>query len=537
MQSSEICQDAPGHLTVSTVAAGSAAPFAGTDASAASKAKRILVVEDGGTLRRLLRHWLTRRGYDVAEAEDGIAALKRLQSESFDLITLDVDMPVMDGFEVCSRLREWEARRGGRSTPVVFVTGHDNLADRERGFAAGAADFLCKPMQEADFIVRIERLLAPNQQLCGLRALVVDDSPQTRKLVALNLNQYGIETIEAADGHEAFRLLEQQPGRIDLVVTDYVMPGMDGLELCRRVRKTLGLPWLPILLLSATTDREKVLQFFSAGATDYLCKPFTQEELVARIGVHMEIRRLSREHARQIAELERLNELKTNFLAIASHDLRSPLNGIIGSATVLQQAPELSPESRDMANTCANCGELLLDIINDVLALAKIEAQNSQAEFVSLDISTLVQQAGAAVRSVADAKAIRLMLPTAAGNLLVAGHATDLVRLFTNLISNAIKFSHRGSAVTITIEPAAPNQVRVAVSDQGIGIPPEKLPQLFDRFSKLSRPGTEGEASTGLGMAIVKEIVERHGGRIGAESAIGRGTTILIHLPRHQEPS
>lgn len=501
--------------------------------SAASAAKRILVVDDSSTLRKILRRWLERRGHVVVEADGGAEALRQTQAAQFDLITLDIDMPDMNGFELCAALRQWEMGNNRSPVPLIFVTSNDTVAGRERGFEVGATDFISKPMQEAEFLVRVDRLLTSNQQLQGLVAIVADDSAVSRKVISLSLTQYGIRVVEAADGAEAYRMLEAEPAKYDLLITDYDMPVMDGKELCRRVRTILGLPWLPIILLSAVSQRESVLELFSAGATDFICKPFTREELAARIGVHVEIRRLNRERSRQIDELERLHELKNNFLSIASHDLRSPLNGIIGAASLLEDAAQISSEDRELAVTCRKSGEWLLEIINDVLDLARIEARQSQAEFAPMGLREIVALACDTVRTIAAPKEIRLLqnFSAADGDMQINGHATDLCRAFSNLLSNAVKFSPRGSVVTLSASRLDPDRVAVTVSDAGIGIPPEKLPLLFDRFSKLSRQGTEGEQSTGLGMAITKEIVERHGGTITAESQVGVGTTFTVTLP------
>lgn len=508
-------------------------PSQGTKGLAAGATKKVLVVDDSGTLRKILRRWLEKRGLSVAEADSGRTALELATGTKFDLITLDIDMPGMNGFELCAKLREWEIAHNRLPAPVMFVTSNDTLAGRERGFEVGATDFITKPMQEAEFLVRVDRLLSANQQLHGLTAIVADDSGVSRRVIALSLAQYGVKVIEASDGAEAYRLIEAEPKKYDLLITDYNMPVMDGKELCRRVRTILGLPWLPIILLSAQPQREDVLELFGAGATDFICKPFTREELAARISVHVEIRRLNRERSRQIDELERLHELKNSFLAIASHDLRSPLNGIIGAATLLAEDEQLSADSKELAAACLKSGEWLLAIINDVLDLARIEARNSQAEFGLLDLSQVVQQACATCRAHAAQKNITFAekIAPAEGPVVINGRATDLSRAFANLLTNAVKFSPRGSEVRISLTRNQADQAAFVVSDAGIGIPADKLPVLFDRFSKLSRQGTEGELSTGLGMAITKEIVERHGGTIGVVSEVGAGTTFTISLP------
>lgn len=494
--------------------------------------KRILIVDDSRTMRMVFRRWLNRSEYEVVDAQNGNDALEKLKSADFDLVTLDIDMPVLDGFGLCAKLRQWEQAEDRNHTPVLIVTSHDTLADRERGFEVGATDFLSKPVTESEFLARIDRLLKTEDRLLGLTALVADDSRVARKSVVTSLARYGITAIEVEDGVQAFQVLQARSREIDFLITDYDMPNMDGKELCRRARTALGLPWLPIIVLSALGDRERVLELFAVGATDYVCKPFTSEELAARISVHIEIRRLNRERERQIAELERLHKLKDNFLAIASHDLRSPLHGILGAAELMLVDEKLAPQHREMANVITQSGDKLLQIINDLLDLARIEASRASATFETVELAPLVNQACQSLRQMAEPKLISVRQAhdmTKPISIRTAGN--DIFRLLTNLISNAIKFTPSGGDVTVSTAPLPDGNVSIVVADTGIGIAVEKLPLLFDRFSKLSQVGTAGEVSTGLGMAIVKEIVERHLGTITVNSQLGQGTTITVTLP------
>ena len=484
-------------------------------------------------MRLVLRRWLDRREYEVVDAQNGDEALEKATTGEFDLVTLDVDMPVLDGFTFCARLREWEQAQGRAHLPVFLITSHDTVADRERGFEVGATDFLPKPVTESELLARIDRLLRVDEMLVGLTVLVVDDSRVARKSIAASLIQRGLTVIEAADGLEAAHILETRAKEIDLVLTDLDMPNMRGDELCRRARTMLGLPWLPIIILTAYADRSRMLDLFAAGATDYLCKPFTSEELTARISVHVEIRRLNRECARQITELKRLNEVKDGFLAIASHDLRSPLNGILGAAGALLADPNLPPQNRELATLIDQSGENLLQIINDLLDLARIESGKMDSRFEALDLGAVADIACKALERMATPKniAISQCVVTDGGRPMAYGVRNDLLRLLTNIVSNAIKFTPAGGRVAVTTDWTPDGVARVAVVDTGIGISEEKLPLLFDRFSKIAQVGTAGELSTGLGMAIVKEIVERHSGTIAVTSQLGKGTTVVVTLP------
>ncbi|MBI5381687.1 MAG: response regulator [Opitutae bacterium] len=476
-------------------------------------------------MRMILRRSLESAHYEVVEAKDGEEALGFLRHTTFDLLTLDIDMPGINGFEVCAELRKLEHGHARLHTPVILVTSHDTVADRQRGFEVGATDFISKPFQEAELLSRIERLLKAEQRLIGLTALVADDSPVSRKVVSYWLKENGLKVLEAENGEQALQLLQSTEQEIDILITDYDMPVMDGKELCRRVRASLGKPWLPVIFLSGLADKSYILDMFAAGATDYIVKPFAKEELTARIAVHVEIRNMVRERAKRIEELERLNQLKNSLLAIASHDLRSPLNGIIGCAEIMLLEEDLQAKHRDYAEMIRDSGNWLLSMINDLLDLARIEAEQTQLKLQPMDLTETIQTALKSLYPLAKAKNITLASSPEATStpVLIRGDRDSVLRIVGNLVSNAIKFTETGGCVTVTAADAT-----LTVIDTGIGIPEDKLPLLFDRFSRSSRRGTAGEPSTGLGMAITKSLVELHRGQIKVTSKVNYGTKIVV---------
>ncbi|MHB2019092.1 MAG: response regulator [Candidatus Xenobia bacterium] len=278
-----------------------------------NKRLRVLVVDDSRVFRRALQTELTGGGFDVLLASDGAEALTVLRDQNVDLVTLDVDMPEMDGFETCRRIRTGSVQPQVR---ILFVTGRDSLEDRQRGFELGASDFFHKKnFKPGQFRDAVSQLLSPERQWSGLVALVVDDSGVARRIAAEGLREQGVTVLEAADGQEALEIVSTNLG-IDMVLTDQHMPRLTGTELCGKLRRDFGLADLPIIFLSSTSDRQQVLELFEAGATDYLHKPFLKEELLARLGVHLQARRLNRELRDLNAHLEsRIKEATTEIRA------------------------------------------------------------------------------------------------------------------------------------------------------------------------------------------------------------------------------
>ena len=190
-------------------------------------------------------------------------------------------MPKLNGFETCAKLYSEEFYRffphiPNNRVPIIFVTSSDNLRDRKRGFDLGASDFVTKPFEEGELLKLVTKTLHPDDRLKGITALLVDDSRSARLVVSKGLREEGIAVIEAEDGTKAFEIMCNKMNQIDIVVTDIEMPGMNGGELCQKIRRELGLIDIPIIFFTGIADRAKLLEVFQSGGTDYLVKTLHQ---------------------------------------------------------------------------------------------------------------------------------------------------------------------------------------------------------------------------------------------------------------------
>ena len=498
---------------------------------------RVLVVDDSRMVRRVIRTELEEGGYEVVEAKDGLAGLERAVADPQpDLITLDIEMPELDGFETLRRLREPEL--AGRFVhlehgrlPVILVTACDSIEVRQKGFELAATDFIAKPFEAGDVLAAVDAVLRPRRRLAGLTALVAEDNAVARHIVVECLEREGIQVIQAQDGGRAFEILCNRMAGVDLVVTDLMMPRLDGKTLCRWIRKVLGLRDIPVIVLTALSGREQLLDAFRAGATDYLVKPFVKEELLARITVHLARTSMGRRLRETVVELKESNRTKDGILAVCSHDMRSPLNGILGFARLLLGRDTLEPEDRESLEQIERSGEHLLDLVNDILELGRLEVRADELTLEAVSLSEVGEASVSALGYLADDKQQQLVLVRSEAEDAIVGNRRALVRAVNNVLSNAIKFTPEDGRIELAIEPGTEGQVALVVTDTGIGIPAEKLPQLFERFSRSSCAGTRGEQSTGLGMSIVKQIAEAHGGSVEVTSEEGRGTTVRMFLP------
>ena len=502
---------------------------------------KILVVDDSRMIRQTIRKELEEGGYEVTEAKNGLEGLARLATPSTpDLVTLDIEMPKLNGFDTCRKLRGERYSRffshcPDNRIPVIFVTGNDTMEDRKKGFQLGAADFISKPFSKGAILSAVNKVLKPAQLVQGMTALVVDDSGVARHIVSEYLRREGLTIIQAEDGIQAFDILQEQADEINMVITDLNMPRMDGCQLTRRIRGELNLSDLPVIFLTASADQSELLEVFKAGATDHLVKPFAKEELLARIMGHLERNRLNQNLRKMVHELTDLNRMKDNLLAVCSHDLRSPLNGILGFADMLLEKEYLDSEDREGLNHIKSSGNVLLGLINDILDLSKAKAEQTELKMDPIPLFQVIQTSANSLGQMAAGKSQTIRLQDQCEDAVIMGNASGLGRVFNNLLSNAIKFTPDNGTIHLNIEPGPWGKVRVKVVDTGIGIPEDKIPYLFDQFTSTSQSGTSGEVGTGLGMSIVKEILEKHGVPIEVESAPGKGTCFTLTFPLSSE--
>ncbi len=280
--------------------------------------KSIMVVDDSSTIRKIIQRELSKADYEVILAKNGMEALAILQwaDPLPDLISVDIDMPKMNGLEFCAKIKagansDDEKQRRIAALPVIFVSANDNVENREKGYALEVIDFIGKPFVPGKMVNIIDNILNSREQFTGMSAMIIEDSPFVTRIVRNILSRHGLENIfEAQDGEQALELIKELKFDVDIIITDYIMPGMGGEELCRTLRGIEALEQVPIFFISSITEKEAILSFFKAGASDYLPKPFTEEEFRARIVTHLRNRKYTKE----------LESLNLRFQYQAEHD-------------------------------------------------------------------------------------------------------------------------------------------------------------------------------------------------------------------------
>ncbi len=361
------------------------------------------------------------------------------------------------------------------------------------------------------------------------RIVWADDNADLREYVAQMLSSdYAIEAV--TDGEAALEAIARELPT--LVISDVMMPKLDGFGLIQALRGDMKTRNIPIILLSARSGQEEAIIGLDAGADDYLSKPFTAKELRARVKAHVE---LSLARQKWVDEAYAASRAKTSFLASMSHEIRTPMNAIIGMTSVLLDTV-LNQEQKLCAEVIRDGGEHLLAIINDILDFSKIEAGKVELEMQSFSLRDCIESVLDLLTGMANDKRVGL------GYLMQAGTPEGLFgdfgrlrQVLVNLLSNAIKFTPSGGEVMLEVSSTAISQPRrcqlqFTISDTGIGIQPEVIAGLFQPFIQADSSTTRINGGTGLGLSISKRLVELMGGEISVESIVGQGSVFKFTI-------
>lgn len=359
------------------------------------------------------------------------------------------------------------------------------------------------------------------------RILIADDDDLSILLLSQILETVG-DIDMARDGREAILLLEQHD--YDLAILDIMMPIMTGLDVLQVIRSQKDIAELPVILVSGINDEQKIAWGIRMGANDYLAKPLNTDVMHARVTTWLRLKQVNDERNLLIDRLQSANQLQTRMMQIASHDLKNPLNNLKMLTRVMQREAEENDKLVNMLRMQEDSLEAMVAVINDFLDANDTDGMSLKIE--SLDSITILQQVVRQYSVMATAKNITLKLRQIRGQVLA--DERRLSQVIGNLVSNAIKYSPRDCDVYIFTELDSENDLwRLNVVDSGAGIPAEEQDYLFKPFSKgnISTQPTEGEASTGLGLWIVAEMIRIQHGTVGMHNADDGGACFWIELP------
>jgi signal transduction histidine kinase len=367
---------------------------------------------------------------------------------------------------------------------------------------------------------------APSRSSHRARLLLADDNADMRDyLLKLLAERWDVEAV--GDGASALAAVYTR--RPDAIVTDVMMPELDGFDLLKTLKDDPSTRDIPVLVLSARAGEEAALEAVSAGADDYLVKPFSARDLIARVDAQLQ-RATERLRGRQ--ELIDANRVKDEFLATLSHELRTPLNAILGWAHLLK-SPTLRPGMLERAlDAIHRNARAQAQLVDDLLDISRVISGKLAIRRESVNLRAVISEAIDAVRPAFTAKAIRLRMEVATdADVLIDGDSDRLRQVVWNLLSNAAKFTPSGGEVDVAVRRAA-DAVEIVVRDSGMGISPEFLPYVFERFRQVDSAPSRKHGGLGLGLAIVRHLVQAHGGSVSAFSdGLGAGAHFIVRLP------
>lgn len=369
--------------------------------------------------------------------------------------------------------------------------------------------------------------------------LIVDDLPENLQVLAGHLTAEGYEILAANSGARAIALVRNR--KPDLVLLDVMMPGLDGFDVCREFKSDKDSAHIPVIFITARMETEDIVRGFEVGAVDYVTKPFKPAELLARVKTHLELktaRDLFATYTTQLdrisTHLRRLNEDKNRFLSIVSHDIRGAFGNVISVSRLLTEPSGVERNAASQLLTDIGIeAEHMISLAENLLNIDAIERREIQLLDERVETGPLLDFSIQAHQMAAQSR--RLEVEVACDDSFIRGDVTACRQILSNLVSNAVKYSPRGSKIHLEAKRESEGFVRLSVRDQGPGLSEEDQKKLFRPFTRLNTKNSAQEHSVGLGLSIVKLMAEGMGGAAHCESRPGQGATFSVSLPRWRD--
>jgi len=560
------------------------------------KKSTILIVDDQPVNIHALSD-IIKKNYTIQAATNGAKALKIASGDNPpDLILLDIIMPEMDGYEVCQQLKADERTC---DIPIIFLSSLTDVADKLKAFSLGGSDYITKPFQQEETLARVvtQLTLRKAKQQLQIQNAQLQQEIQERKQAEASLRhrhrelavlkQFGQLVSSSLElDHVLSAVLQEVQELVNVVATSIWLLTDDRLELeCRQIIgpgsdqiKHARLPvgqgisgWVVehgesemivdlwedprhhIIMDKQDEDSPRSMISAPLKAQDTvigvlnLVDPhvdyFTPEDMhfiesiAAEAAIAIENARLYGEVKQKNIQLHELNASKDTFFSIISHDLRSPLNTILGFSEMLADNTEqYTPDIiQSYAHNIHTSTYRLYTLLENLLTWSRLQRGAMPYNPKILNLDEIVEDNVLLFQTKAAQKQIKLTYNIPEG-LAACGVVSMINTILRNLISNALKFTQAGDRITVASNISG-EWIEIAVSDTGLGIMPEALPKLFRIDEKYSTVGTAGEQGTGLGLLLCRDLVKKHGGRIWVKSEMGKGTVFTFTIPRYTKGS
>ncbi len=500
---------------------------------------KILAVDDIAVNIQILAHILTENNFQVLSATNGNQAISIAENKLPDLILLDIQMPGMNGFEVCTVLKNNIVTK---NIPIIFITAKTEKTDIVNGFKVGAADYITKPFNSDELLARINAHIELKKSR---------DTINNQKNELANLN---IQLLEQKVYLES--LLENLPTAVAIININgkiirfnYSFTELFGYELSDVYGQSL-------IDLIAKDNPDEYLEFITSCVNGKTCR--MENSITAKnydkkivlqigtpivvnnneIGVYVIFTDITSIKQGEIAlrenaeNLEELNRTKDKFFSIIAHDLRSPIGNLVLFIDVLHKNfhKYQTEEVFDIITTLKDSTNKLYTLIKNLLEWSKLQITSNKIELQVIELDSIIIDTIDIMKPIADSKSISLIIGELS-HVSAKCEKNMISTILRNLISNSIKFTESSGTINIyyTVKE---NFVEISVKDSGIGMPPEVIEKLFKLDKLITTVGTQREKGTGLGLILCKEFVEKCGGELFIESKIEEGSRIYFQLPK-----
>ncbi|MBC8394478.1 MAG: response regulator [Deltaproteobacteria bacterium] len=474
---------------------------------------KILVVDDEKRIREGCRLVLSEEGYEVALAETGDLGLKMIEEEHFDIILLDLMMPGLSGFDVLSHVKALHP-----DTVVIVITGYATVEHSIEAMKNGAFDFIPKPYSPAQLRVVVSKAIDYTRALKD----IAEEKSRMRVLIDLLANGVMVTDTEK-------RLVLVNPAFLKMVdckenpavgwpIKDFVQNEL----LNEMIEKALSMPE------DSFAEQTEELQKGAKGEDDASnfharCVPF-RDRVGRTLGTITVLN--------DITYLKKIDQLKSDFVSMVAHEIRSPLNSVLAQLKIMRDglAGDVTEKQHEIMSRASEKIASLVNLSSELLSLAKKEAGLTTLERSNCDMAAIIEDQVSFHLPKAQEKEIQIELTVLPELPPIFANRHNMEEVLSNLISNAIHYTPEGGRIEVSACVEDP-YLCISVSDTGYGIAAEDLDRIFDRFYRVKNEKTRYIIGTGLGLPIVKSIVEAHNGRIRVESKPDSGSTFFVYIP------
>ncbi len=492
----------------------------------------ILIVDDSSTVRCLLSSLFKDRGYQVFNAVNGTEALDYLENSIPDLILLDIDLPGINGVEICRKLK---ADSKTQEIPVIFLSAFDKPSEIVKAFKSGGTDYVTKPFNPSELLARV-RIHLELQREISYRKKVQQDLQKSKNRIQHIFDATPVPLILASVPRGNILMANERAAKVFGVPSEHICAqnAFDFLvdsgfksKLNESIKSFKPRDFDEVEMKNLNGDR-----FWLSMS---IRKVEFEEKSALLAGFYDISRRKKIEEAlaRAKEEAEAANRAKDAFLAMMSHEIRSPLNGVIGMSEILQET-KLDPRQRHYAKTMHESANSLLGIINDILDYSKVESGQLALESIPFDLIKTVEASLELLRHRALEKGLNFDLNIGPKvPRLLMGDPTRIRQILVNLVGNAIKFTDKGYIgvhLECRNEGSSSIFLRLTIQDSGIGIPKSSQKLLFNPFQQADITTTRKFGGTGLGLSICKRLTEMMRGKIVVKSESGQGSEFIVFL-------